>query len=83
MGLITETKMLYNTFNEMNKATMMVKLVTVKKGSLVGYVTYRESYDPERPANIIELLNADVASDLFDVGPITLKLSLAELDKQF
>jgi len=83
MGLLKETNLLYNTFNDDDQATMMVKMATVKKGSIVAYITYRESYDPKRETNSFKLINADVASDLFNIEPLALEATLTELDKQF
>ena len=86
MGLLKETDILYNTFNDENQSTMMVKMATVKKGSKVVYITYRETYDPSGPkrlTNRFKLLNADIASDLFNIGPFTLEAKLTELDEQF
>ena len=83
MGLLKETNMLYNTFNDNDQATMMVKVATIKKGSTVAYITYRESYDPKHSRNRFKLINADIASDLFNIGPLTLEAKLTELDEQF
>ena len=84
MNLYTETDMLYNTYDDENQsATMMVKMITVKKGSKVAFITYRETYNPKLSKNRFKLINADVASDLFNVGPLTLEATLTELDEQF
>ena len=83
MGLLEETNMLYNTFNDDNQATMMVKMATVMKDGKVAYITYRETYDPKYLKNRFKLLNADIASDLFNIGPLTLESTLTELDEHF
>lgn len=86
MGLINSTTTQYSTFNGDNQSNMIVKLSIIKKDCFVAYVTYRETYNPDGPKHLEKqygLINADVASELFNIGPLMIKARLTDLDEMF
>jgi len=83
MGILGTVKTRYSNFDENTQVTMQVKSAELEKGSFTAYLLYRETEHPNALDNTCQLINADVLSNLFNMGPMVIGATLVELDRKF